>query len=249
MNVYETDPLVDQYLLFHYGDGEDQLPYPFGPHDALFYPVRCVTEFLPLVSRVERALDLGCAVGRSTFELARTAREVIGIDLSQRFISAAQEIQRSGKIQFRRLEEGSFYTTTSRQLDPAIDRTRCRFEVGDALQLRSDLGTFDLVLAANLIDRVNSPRALLTALRPLISLGGYLLIASPYTWLAEFTPPREWLGATQSWSETSTLQAIRDQLGIAFELISSKDLTFLIREHVRKYQWSVAQASLWKKLT
>jgi putative 4-mercaptohistidine N1-methyltranferase len=248
MNLYETDALVDQYLLFHYGEGEDQLPYPFGPHDALFYPIRCVTEFIPLIGRIDRALDLGCAVGRSTFELARTAGEVIGIDLSQRFISVAQEIQRTGKIRFRRQEEGSFYTVISRQIDQTIDRTRCRFEVGDALRLRSDLGTFDLVLAANLIDRVNSPRALLTALRGLLNPGGYLLIASPYTWLAEFTPPQEWLGATQSWSETTTLQAIQEQLGNEFELLSSKDLSFLIREHVRKYQWSVAQASLWKKL-
>jgi putative 4-mercaptohistidine N1-methyltranferase len=248
MNVYETDTLVDQYLLFHYGEGEDQLPYPFGPHDALFYPIRCVTEFVPLVSGVERALDLGCAVGRSTFELARTAHEVIGVDLSQRFISAAQEIQRTGKVQFRRQEEGSFYTMITRQLDLTIDRTRCRFEVGDALQLRPDLGAFDLVLAANLIDRVSSPRALLTVFRRLLNPGGYLLIASPFTWLAEFTPPQEWLGATQSWSETTTLQSIQKQLGNEFELISSKDLTFLIREHVRKYQWSVAQASLWKKL-
>jgi putative 4-mercaptohistidine N1-methyltranferase len=248
MNVYETDALVDQYLLFHYGEGEDQLPYPFGPHDALFYPIRSVTEFIPLIGRVDRALDLGCAVGRSTFELARTAPEVIGIDLSQRFISAAKEIQRTGEIQFRRQEEGSFYTATSRQLDPTINRTRCQFEVGDALRLRSDLGMFDLVLAANLIDRVNSPRALLATLRQLLNPGGHLLIASPYTWLAEFTPPQEWLGATQSWSETTTLQAIQEQLGNEFELISSKDLSFLIREHVRKYQWSVAQASLWKKV-
>jgi len=43
------------------------------------------------------------------------------------------------------------------------------------------------------------------------------------------------------------LQAIQEQLGNEFELISSKELPFLIREHVRKYQWSVAQSSLWKK--
>ncbi len=221
MNVYESDALVDQYLLFHYGEGEDQLPYPFGPHDALFYPIRCVTEFVPLIGRVDRALDLGCAVGRSTFELTRT---------------------------FRRHEEGSAYTTILRQLDPAIDRTRCRFEVGDALQLRSDLGTFDFVLAANLIDRVNSPSALLAIFRRVLNRGGHLLIASPYTWLSEFTPPEEWLGARESWSNTTTLQAIQEQLGNEFELISSKELPFLIREHVRKYQWSVAQSSLWKKI-
>ncbi len=248
MNVYESDALVDQYLLFHYGEGEDQLPYPFGPHDALFYPIRCVTEFVPLIGRVDRALDLGCAVGRSTFELTRTVPEVIGIDLSQRFISAALEIQRTGQIRFRRHEEGSAYTTILRQLDPAIDRTRCRFEVGDALQLRSDLGTFDFVLAANLIDRVNSPSALLAIFRRVLNRGGHLLIASPYTWLSEFTPPEEWLGTSESWSNTTTLQAIQEQLRNEFDLISSKELPFLIREHVRKYQWSVAQSSLWKKI-
>jgi putative 4-mercaptohistidine N1-methyltranferase len=248
MNVYESDALVDQYLLFHYGEGEDQLPYPFGPHDALFYPIRCVTEFVPIIGRVDRALDLGCAVGRSTFELARTVPEVIGIDLSQRFISAALGIQRTGQIRFRRHEEGTIYTAVLRQLDPAIDRTRCRFEVGDALLLRSDLGTFDFILAANLIDRVNSPGELLLSLRRLLNPGGHLLIASPYTWLSEFTPPEQWLGARESWSNTTTLQAIQEQLGNEFELISSKELPFLIREHVRKYQWSVAQASLWKKI-
>jgi putative 4-mercaptohistidine N1-methyltranferase len=247
MNVYETDALVDQYLLFHYGEGEDQLPYPFGPHDALFYPVRCVTEFVPLADRVDRALDLGCAVGRSAFELTRTAQKVIGIDLSQRFISAAQEIQRSGEIQFRRHEEGNAYTSISRRLDPAIDRSRCQFEVGDALRLRSDLGTFDFILAANLIDRVHSPKELLAVLRRLLNPGGHLLIASPYTWLSEFTPTQEWLGAIQTWSETTTLQAIQENLGNKFELVSSKDLPFLIREHARKYQWSVAQASFWLK--
>ncbi len=245
MNVYETDALVDQYLLFHYGEGEDQLPYPFGPHDALFYPVRCVTEFVPLAGQGGRALDLGCAVGRSAFELARTAQNVIGIDLSQRFISAAKEIQRSGEIRFHRHEEGNAYTSILRRLDPAIDRGRCQFEVGDALRLRFDLGTFDFILAANLIDRVHSPKELLAVLRRLLNPGGHLLIASPYTWLSEFTPTQEWLGATQTWSETTTLRAIQEKLGNEFELVSSKDLPFLIREHARKYQWSVAQASLW----
>lgn len=248
MNVYETDSLVEQYLLFHYGAGEDQLPYPFGPHDALFYPIRCVTDFVPITGPVDRALDLGCAVGRSTFELARTAQEVVGIDLSQRFIAAALEVQRTGEVQLRRHEEGDIYTKILRRLDPAIDRTRCRFEVGDALRPRTDLGTFDFILAANLIDRVHSPRELLATLRRLLNPRGHLLIASPYTWLSEFTPPQEWLGARESWSNTTTLQKIQEQLGSQFELISSKDLPFLIREHARKYQWSVAQASLWKKV-
>ena len=36
-----------------------------------------------------RALDLGCAVGRSTFEIARGFGEVVGIDISQTFVDGA----------------------------------------------------------------------------------------------------------------------------------------------------------------
>ncbi|HKI69833.1 MAG TPA: methyltransferase domain-containing protein, partial [Verrucomicrobiae bacterium] len=86
-NFYETDRAVSEYLLFHYGTPEDILPYNFGPIAALNYPVRCVTECLDVkrLPAQARALDLGCAVGRSSFELARHCAEVIGIDFSHRF--------------------------------------------------------------------------------------------------------------------------------------------------------------------
>jgi 2-polyprenyl-3-methyl-5-hydroxy-6-metoxy-1,4-benzoquinol methylase len=96
---YESDRLLAEYLLFHYGAPEEILPYPFGPREALGYPVRCVTECLG-EARGGRALDLGCAVGRSTFELARHFEEVIGIDLSRKFIAAAQTLQREGRLAY-----------------------------------------------------------------------------------------------------------------------------------------------------
>ncbi|HYZ75578.1 MAG TPA: methyltransferase domain-containing protein, partial [Chthoniobacterales bacterium] len=135
MSIYETDLLLNQYLLFHYGTAEDQLPYSFGPKDALFYPSRCVSDFLPSIGRVSRALDLGCAVGRSTFELTRWADEVIGIDLSSQFIAAAQAMREAGEVQIRILEEGQRSTMVTRRMDPQIDRSKCRFFVGDALQV------------------------------------------------------------------------------------------------------------------
>lgn len=247
--LYESDPIVDQYLLFHYGRAEDQLPYSFGPVNALFYPIRCVTEFGAEIGTVERALDLGCAVGRSTFELARIARTVIGIDLSHRFIAAARQIQQTGRVVIRRIEEGEISTAIQRELPKAIDRARCSFEVGDATALPDDLGVFDLVLAANLIDRVGSPRKLLDAFVSLVRPGGHLVLASPYTWLEEFTPRNEWVGGKidPSGQPVRTIDGIRSVLESAFTLRRSVDLPFLIREHVRKFQWSVAQATLWQK--
>ncbi|MBV8483811.1 MAG: putative 4-mercaptohistidine N1-methyltransferase [Verrucomicrobia bacterium] len=243
MNIYETDLLLNQYLLFHYGTAEDQLPYSFGPQDALFYPSRCVNDFLPGIGRISRALDLGCAVGRSTFELTRWANEVIGIDLSSQFIAAAQAMQKIGEVEIRILEEGQRSTVVTRRLDPQIDRSKCRFFVGDALQVSPQFGNFDLILAANLIDRVPRPADLLREIKRLVKSDGHVILASPYTWLEEFTPRENWLvDAT-----VTTLNRIQATLEPELVLVAAKDLPFLIREHARKFQWSAAQASLWKK--
>jgi putative 4-mercaptohistidine N1-methyltranferase len=243
VNIYETDLLLNQYLLFHYGTAEDQLPYSFGPEDALFYPSRCVTEFLPRIGHISRALDLGCAVGRSTFELARWADEVIGIDLSSQFIAAAQAVQKAGEVGICILEEGQRSKVVTRRLDTEIDRSKCRFFVGDALRTAAELGTFDLILAANLIDRVSRPADLLSETKRLVRIGGYVILASPYTWLEEFTPREYWLADAAA----NTLSRIQRLLEPELVLVATKDLPFLIREHARKFQWSVAQASVWKK--
>ena len=243
MNIYETDLLLNQYLLFHYGTAEDQLPYAFGPQDALFYPPRCVSDFLPGIGRVSRALDLGCAVGRSTFELTRWADEVIGIDLSSQFVAAAQAIKEAGEVQIRILEEGQRSTVVTRRMDPQIDRSKCRFFVGDALQVSPEFGSFDLILAANLIDRVPRPADLLREIKRLARADGHVILASPYTWLEEFTSRENWL----SHGSVRTLNRIQEILEPDLALVAAKDLPFLIREHARKFQWSVAQVSLWKR--
>jgi putative 4-mercaptohistidine N1-methyltranferase len=248
-NIYESDLLVDQYLLFHYGTAEDQLPYPVGPRDALFYPIRCVSEFLPAIGVVGRALDLGCAVGRSTFELSRWAEQVVGIDLSHRFIAAAESVRETGRVEISRQEEGELATRLSRELPVDLRRERCRFEVGDATDLPSDIGQFEVVLAANLIDRVRTPRKLLDSFSRLVSPGGNLILCSPYTWLEEFTTKSEWLGGKYdpAGKPTFTFDGIKSSLLAAFDHRLTKDLPFLIREHARKFQWSVAQATLWQR--
>jgi len=250
VNIYETDQLLAEYLLFHYGEDNEILPWPGGPAHALRYPVRCVTECFDLKSLPPsaRALDLGCAVGRSTFELARHCTEVTGIDFSQRFITAALQIRDQRELPYLRRDEGDLSTPLVARIAPEIDCRRIHFERGDALDLRPDLGAFDAILMANLIDRLNDPRRLLERLPSLVNPGGQVVIASPYTWMREFTPPEHWLGGFErNGQRQSTRDALQSVLEPHFDLIRASNQPFFIREHARKYQWSVAEATTWRR--
>ena len=53
---------------------------------------------------------MGCAVGRSTFELATDFDEVIGIDFSQAFIDKARDMARDGSAPYHVTVEGDLTT-------------------------------------------------------------------------------------------------------------------------------------------
>ena len=247
---YETTKALSEYLLFHYGKPGEVLPWDFGPGDALDYPARCVSECVS-VDRLPadaRALDLGCAVGRSTFELARHCTEATGIDLSERFIDAASQLQRDGRLDYSFAVEGELGQAAVAEVPDGIDRARVRFEQGDATFLRDGLGLFDVVLMANLLDRLPCPAKCLEQLPGLVAADGQLVIATPCTWLEEYTPKANWLGGSQALGQARTLDTLREILAPDFTLDAEWDLPFLIREHARKYQWSVAQATRWIRL-
>lgn len=245
-NPYECDTLLQQYLVFHYATAGEQFPYAFGGADALDFPARCVREGLDLKSLKSdsTALDLGCAVGRSTFELGRYCAEVLGIDYSAAFIQAANELKTKGSLQAKRLDEGASHTTLDLELDASIDRGRVRFETGDAQNLPAALGSFDVVLACNLICRLPEPMLLLNRLPQLVRPGGQLFITTPFTWLETYTPRANWLGEDSA----DSFEGLRRSLEPAFVLEKSWDMPFLIREHARKFQYSIAQASRWRRI-
>jgi len=245
-NPYESDELLQQYLVFHYASGAEQFPYPFGGVDAIGFPQRCVTEGVAFETLPEgaRALDLGCAVGRSTFELARSCDEVIGIDYSQAFIDAANRMKADGVHPATRLDEGSATTELEVAVDPAVDRGRVSFEQGDAQSLREDLGSFDVVLACNLVCRLPEPMRLLDRLPDLVRPNGQLFITTPFTWLEEYTRSENWLGD----GAQDSFAGLKKALEPAFALRICWDMPFLIREHARKFQYSIAQASRWVRV-
>lgn len=74
------------------------MPYDFGPRDAARFPARCaelVAKHAPPAcgDAPRTALDVGCAVGGASFELARTFDAVVGLDFSHAFVNTAKRLQ------------------------------------------------------------------------------------------------------------------------------------------------------------
>lgn len=235
---YESEQLLSEYLLMHYGSHEQLMPWKFGPASALDFPSRTIGYFPG--NQASRALDLGCAVGRSSFELSRTCDEVVGLDFSESFIKAAERLKTGGAIDFTMRETGKVITKATASV-PGKARPDCvRFQRADAMNLPDDLGGFERVHAANLICRLREPVKLLRRLPGLVNKGGHLVLATPCTWLDEYTPP-------DCQPPGDTFEWLSSLLTPHFELMKRADEPFLIRETARKFQWSVSLVTLWQR--
>ncbi len=245
-NRYESDALAAQYCYAHYG------PEHFGVAN---FPGTCARICLDLTERRPRkhALDLGCAVGRASFELARGFGGVTGIDYSGRFIELARRIQAEGVLPYAITEEGEILSRQMASLaELGLDgfQDGVTFSQADACDLPQESTGYDLVLAANLIDRLPSPRRFLADIGHKINPGGLLVITSPYTWLEEYTRRGEWLGGyLKDGAETTTLDGLAAVLSPCFRMLCPpRDVPFVIRETRRKFQHSIAEMTVWEKI-
>jgi len=241
---YESDRLVAEYLHFHYSPAEDVFPWSDNARGFADYAYRLVTERFPR-TEVGRGLEVGCAVGRSSFEMARYCSEVVGIDYSEKFIEVANRLRCGERVEYALAMQGMRRKHFTACVPNGIDCSRLSFRAGDAHELPEDLGTFDWVLGANLLCRLHHPRRFLARLPDLMKPGGVLVLNSPFTWMPEHTDPAEWIGGREdSGDSTTELKAI---LAPDFELIDECSMPFLIRETERKYQLTVAHSGKWRR--
>lgn len=223
-------------MLFHYGRPRQLCPFPVLPAEALSFHTRLRQECLlpPRTGGASfaRALDLGCGVGRFTLELSRVSGQVLGIDSSAPFIRAARRLARGDSIDIRVPESGAGFSRVTVRWPDRMPRGAVEFRVADAMHLEEFEGNaFDLVAAINLLCRLPSPRRFLSQLHRLVLPQGQLLIASPFSWLEQYTERREWLSSAQ----------VRQLLAPHFRLARCRDLPFVVREHRRKYQLVISE--------
>jgi len=241
---YESDLHVSQYCEFQYGPGH------FGVGNFAEACAEAIAAFTAEAARGS-ALDLGCATGRLSFELARSYDAVTGIDFSARFIQVGVEMQRRGRIRYERQEEGSLTTLQEHALEEfglESVRDKVDFWQGDACNLKSRFSGYDLIVATNLIDRLYEPRTFLERVHERLNPGGYLVLTSPYSWSEEHTKKEHWLGGyrDETGNEVHTFDTLGAILGGRFELAGTKDIPFVIRETPRKFQYTLSHLSVWR---
>ena len=95
-------------------------------------------------------LEVGCAAGDFSRALSERGMQVWGVDLSSKMLAKAQQV--SSRVQFQRADATSL---------PFPDKS------------------FDVVLAASLINVVDSPRAVLAEMRRVCAEGGVVSVLAP----------------------------------------------------------------------
>jgi 5-histidylcysteine sulfoxide synthase/putative 4-mercaptohistidine N1-methyltranferase len=243
--VYETDALLAQYCEFHYG-----AEY-FGVAN---FPRACAELCLQAMAGKPRgrALDIGCATGRASFELARAFDHVDGVDFTARFIRLALSLKETGRVSYELPTEGELGEQRSIRLADLglADLTdKVDFWQGDASNLKPLFSGYDLIFAGNLIDRMYSPRRFLEAVHERLNPGGLLILTSPYTWLEEFTAKPEWLGGfLRHGQPVTTLQGLHEVLDAHFRPVGEPcQVPFVIRETAHKFQHTLAEMTVWER--
>ena len=243
---YETDRQLAEYAEFHYGD--EYFGVPNFPRALARLAIEAMGE-----RPARTALDLGCATGRASFELARHFDKVTGIDFSARFIGLGASLAQHGSLRYTRVDEGelvSYQQRTLAELGLAEVAAKVEFFQGDACNLKPVFADYDLILAANLIDRLYDPARFLGAVHERLRPGGLLLIASPYTWLTEHTKREAWIGGFKKDGENfTTFDGLQAILGQHFRLLGGPlSVPFVIRETKRKFQHTLSEVTLWERL-
>ena len=244
-NKYETDLVVSRFCESHWGNTY---------FNTELFPKKAAEICLRYFKNHPKgkALDLGCAAGRTTFELAREFDFVTGLDFSARFIRIAVELQEKGKMQYILPEEGdlvSFHHKTLKDFGLEGLENKVEFYQADATNLKKIFTGYDLVFCGNLIDRLYDPGKFLSTIHERINDGGMLILSSPYTWEEEYTARDKWLGGYRKDGEPVwSINGLQQYLDAHFEMVGeSFEVPFVLRETKRKFQHTLSEFTVWKK--
>jgi SAM-dependent methyltransferase/uncharacterized protein YbaR (Trm112 family) len=182
---YGSFSMRSSYLWSHYSEF-------FNGPDATDAYKKWAAAFNP---REGWALDIGCAVGRLTFELTKTHDRAVGIDTSLSFIRAARNLLSQRLLEFDLIMEGRITERKSSTLDPDFEFESAEFIVADAMALPFRSDRFATASSVNILEKVSDPSLHLSeANRVMDKTNAQFLFSDPFSWDETVSNPNLWLG-------------------------------------------------------
>lgn len=117
------------------------------------------------VGEGDRLLDLGCGAGRHTFEALRRGADVVALD--------------QNTDDLRGVEEMVTALAEAGDIKPPSGPVTLE---GDALALPFDDGSFDRVLAAEILEHIPDDRAAIAEIARVVRPGGLVAVSVPRRW-------------------------------------------------------------------
>ena len=184
-NGYNSRSMLSAYLWSHYCDLLND------PKATDAYEL-----WTKLVNRSHGiGLDIGCAVGRLSFEMSRTHQRVIGIDTSYSFIYHARELLDSRHLDFNMIIEGNISENRQCDLPQDWQYENVEFIVADAMALPFQPQLFSTVSSINILEKVPNPIQHITeANRVLSDEDAMFIFSDPFSWDESVSTPDLWLG-------------------------------------------------------
>jgi SAM-dependent methyltransferase len=184
-NRYETPALLASYLWSHYGDllGDSQATDSYRQWAALIRPGSGA------------CLDIGSAVGRFSFDMAKKFDFVVGLDNSGSFIRASRELMLNRQATLALPEEGLLTRQEQLALPEDWQTDNIEFIVADAQALPFRSGTFAALSSLNMVDKLPKPLTHLTEINRVAQTSqAQFLFSDPFSWSTDVAPPEDWLG-------------------------------------------------------
>ncbi|MEW6982438.1 5-histidylcysteine sulfoxide synthase [Colwelliaceae bacterium 6471] len=244
-NHYENDVDICQQLACHYG--ESLLGHENYASQLAQTVLNYTQQYQPNSSRL---LDLGCNVGRISFELAQHFDHVDGVDFSARYIQYGVQLQQQLPVRYLIENEGDIVDYNEVELSTlnlAQTANKVHFSQGDISNLKSIYTQYDVVLVQGVLEKSYHPALFLNTVHQRLTPNGLLVVVSDYHFDEAQTDKSKWLGGIKINGENVTgFDGLYHKLNEKFELLAQQELTRVLKLNNRKFEMSTPHLTVWK---
>ena len=235
---YNSKGMLSAYLWSHFGD---ILQDP-GATDAY-------RKWASLIRPSEGlALDIGCSVGRLSFEMSSFHEQVVGVDTSFSFIEGARKLLLEKQVSFDMVIEGMITERKKCGLNGDWRYDRVEFIVADAMALPFPGSNFSTVCSVNILEKVPNPvEHLMEVNRVLVDKAGRFIFSDPFSWDENVSHPDLWIGGSPDGANPGRGAAAMHRLMTSKESLFSPPLEIVEEGSV---SWRIRKTeNLWEHIT